>query len=137
YACIAYVHLSTRFFPPRYFPSFCIALQCLLGKLSMSLLWAAPAGLRTGCDAIVKPLAAIVAALSLAGCTTFAIPDDGPASVEALPRTGLDATPEAATLQQPSDPAVVSAQVEQLLQQPLSSDTAVRLALLQNSQLRG
>jgi cobalt-zinc-cadmium efflux system outer membrane protein len=103
----------------------------------MSLLWAAPAGLRTGCDAIVKPLAAIVAALSLAGCTTFAIPDDGAASVEALQRTGLDATPEAATLRQPSDPAVVSAQVEQLLQQPLSADTAVRLALLQNSQLRG
>lgn len=85
----------------------------------------------------IKPLAFVFASLALGGCSTFAVKDDGAAQATALQRTGLDATPEAATLGQASDPAAVSAQVEQLLRQPLSADTAVRLALLQNAQLRG
>lgn len=85
----------------------------------------------------IKPLAFVIASLALGGCSTFAVNDDGAAQTTALQRTGLDVAPEAATLGQPSDSAAVSAQVDQLLQQPLNADTAVRLALLQNSQLRG
>jgi cobalt-zinc-cadmium efflux system outer membrane protein len=102
----------------------------------MSLLWAAPAEFRTGCDVIVKPLVTLIAALSLAGCGSFAVKDDGTAQATALQRAGLDTAPEAAIFGQPSDAAAVNAQVEQLLQQPLTADTAVRLALLQNTQLR-
>lgn len=85
----------------------------------------------------IKPLAFVIASLALGGCSTFAVNDDGAAQTTALQRTGLDITPEAATFGQLSDSAAVESQVEQLLQQPLSADTAVRLALLQNSQLRG
>ena len=84
----------------------------------------------------IKPLALMISVLAVGGCSTVAIKDDGTAQTTALQRMGLDAAPEAATFVATSDSST-SAQVEQLLQQPLSADTAVRLALLQNSQLRG
>ncbi len=85
----------------------------------------------------IKPLALIVAALALGGCSTALVKDDGSAQATALQRVGLDPAPQAAAYLPSSDLAALSAQVEQLLQQPLTADTAVRLALLQNSQLRG
>lgn len=85
----------------------------------------------------IKPLAFFIASLALSGCGSFAVEDDGAAQTIAVQRIGLDATPGAATSMQAADSAAMSAQVEQLLQQPLSADTAVRLALMQNPQLRG
>jgi cobalt-zinc-cadmium efflux system outer membrane protein len=84
----------------------------------------------------IKPLAIISAALALSGCGTVAVQDDGAARATALQRVGLGASPEEASSALSSAAADVNAQVEQLLQQPLTADSAMRLALLQNPQLR-
>ena len=89
------------------------------------------------CGVMIKPLSLIVTALALGGCSAVAVKDDGTAQAIALQRVGLDTASDAAAFLPSSSAAAVSAQVERLMQQPLSADTAVRLALLQNSQLRG
>lgn len=84
----------------------------------------------------LKPLALVIASLAVGGCTTFSVKDDGAAQSEALQRTGFSAASEAQALSEPSPSAAVADQVDQLLQQPLTAESSVRLALLQNSQLR-
>lgn len=85
----------------------------------------------------LKPLALVIASLTVGGCTTFTVKDDGAARSEALQRAGFSAALEAQALTEPTQTATVADQVDQLLQQPLTADTTVRLALLQNAQLRG
>lgn len=103
----------------------------------MNLFWLTRAVLlRTRSGGTLKPLAMLIASLSLVGCAAVAIEDDGAASAEVLRRTGLRTVPESTALTQRPDPAAAHGQAELLLQQPLSADTAIRLALLQNPQLR-
>ncbi|WP_038499818.1 TolC family protein [Janthinobacterium agaricidamnosum] len=76
----------------------------------------------------LKPLAIAAGALILSGCASFS-GDGGVAQVTALTaaRTGVSAD-----LARPAS----EEQVQVLLQQPLSADSAVRLALLNNRDLR-
>lgn len=72
-------------------------------------------------------------ALALAGCTTFS-PDGGFGEVARLSR---DATGQAATLQRTeADAAAARASVADLLAQPLTADSAVAVALLNNPGLQ-
>lgn len=84
-------------------------------------------------SAALRPLAAGLAIVALAGCATFS-QDGGLGSVAALTseRTGQ-------TVQFPPpthDANMVEGHIRQLLQQPLSPETAVQIALLNNPGLR-
>ena len=80
-----------------------------------------------------KPLAVALAALLLSGCASFSA-DGGLDGISAITRTRAGA---ALNLQKSeADTGKVQAEVEKLLAEPLSADSAVRIALMNNRGLQ-
>lgn len=80
-----------------------------------------------------KPLAVALAALLLTGCASFSA-DGGLDGISAITRTRSGA---AVSLQKSeADTGKVQAEVEKLLAEPLSADSAVRIALMNNRGLQ-
>jgi outer membrane protein TolC len=80
-----------------------------------------------------RPLAAALLVLSLTGCASFSV-DGGLDDIAALTRTRAGASVSLQTSE--ADTGKISAEVEELLAEPLSADNAVRIALMNNRGLR-
>jgi outer membrane protein TolC len=83
--------------------------------------------------AIVSTALATAGALLLAGCAGFS-PDGGMAAVQEI--AGSELNKEVAALRTPEAAAAARATLERLLRRPLSADTAVQIALLNNRDLQ-
>lgn len=82
---------------------------------------------------MIRPTATALASLVLAGCTSFS-PDGGFGTVERLTRERVGLTPTYQRTVEQTDSA--GARVAELLRQPLSADSAVEIALLNNRELQ-
>ena len=78
-------------------------------------------------------LALAAAALLLSGCASFS-PDGGFGAVQQLTQERTGQTP--ARLTRPADQASAQARITELLKAPLTADSAVELALLNNRGLQ-
>jgi len=78
-------------------------------------------------------LAAVAAALALSGCKTFS-PDGGMDLVSAV--AGRELRKDVVAVRTPDDAAAARARVARLLKRPLTAETAVQIALLNNRGLQ-
>lgn len=82
---------------------------------------------------MIRPAAAALAGLALAGCASFS-PDGGFAAVDRMAAERIGRQPTYQRTAEPSE--AVQARVAELLAQPLDADGAVELALLNNRALQ-
>lgn len=92
-----------------------------------------PAEFRTMRSQPVRVYAAMAAAAALSGCANFS-PDGGLSVPAGIAARELDK--DAVAIRTPEDAVSARARVEQLLKRPLTADTAVQIALLNNRALQ-
>jgi outer membrane protein TolC len=89
--------------------------------------------MRTAFHATPKTIAALMGLTFLSGCATFS-PDGGFGAVQSIAQERMGVTPSLARNQE--DAARIAGDLKQLLAEPLTADTAVKIALLNNRGLQ-